>query len=124
MVDNIVLPGEIVYFIFVPVILASIPGVWAFIKRQEVTGSKSTATEFNITTMRGDLTEVKSDVKELRRDQTNLANSVRDIAVLQEKVDKIEQRQEEHGDALRQIDNIKWRLQNLEGRKDKGNGAV
>lgn len=114
MVDNIVLPGELVYFLIVPIIVAAVPGILMFIKRQELTGSKSAATEYNISSMRTDLIEVKSDVKELRKDQANLANSVRDIAVLQERVGKIEERQDEHGDALRQIDNIKWRLQTLE----------
>ena len=129
MVDNIVLPGDVVYFLFVPIILASIPGVMMFIKRQELTGSKSTATEYNINSMRGDLMEVKVDVKELRKDQVALASSMRDIALLQEKVKELEQRQDKHEDGLRQIDNIKWRLQNLEGRGREGkmsggNGAV
>lgn len=121
MVEPIVLPGELVYFLFVPIILASIPGVLMFIKRQELTGQKSTISEYNINSMRGDLTEVKGDVKELRKDQSILYNALNTIKILEERVDKEEIKLERHEDALRQIDNIKWRLSVLEQKKS---GAV
>src|SRR6266487_1260826 len=118
MVEEFGIPTQLLYVIVASLLAPTVMGVITFLKRQDIMGQKNTLSEYNISGIRVDLTEVKGDVKELRKDQQSFSNSVNAIKQLQERADKVEIRIERHEDALRQIDNIKWRLSVLE---DGGN---
>lgn len=129
MVDNIVLPGEIIYYLVVPIALASIPGILMYIKRQELTGQKSTISEYNINTMRNDLTEVKGDVKEARKEVQELKDNINVITIMKEKIERVEERLDVHmprfEDALRQLGLLDLRVKQIEReRRTDNKGAV
>jgi hypothetical protein len=132
MVNDITIPGDFFYLAFIPLLAVCVPvgyGIW---KRQLLTGSKeekrNVVTEMSVAKIRDDVTEVKGDIKEMRKDQTILVGAVRDIALLQQNFQELRNDYEKASEAslkmVRDIDNINYRLSSLERRNKNGNGAL
>lgn len=124
MANDVILSGDLFYYLLVPVVLASIPTIINLIKRSELSGQKTAISELNINTMREDLAEVKSNVKESRAEIQQMRDNINAISMLKEKIQKVEDVVENiiprFEDALRTIAINKLKIEHLEEEKYGG----
>jgi two-component SAPR family response regulator len=117
-----------------------VPGVTALIylvRKQGTVDARGSLTDYSVATIRADITEVKGDVKEVRREQQELKESVNLMTTFGERVKNLEDTFLDHdrrlwpqvNDALRQLDVLKVRVDDIRRdlddiRRDKGKSAV
>lgn len=106
-----------------------IPGLTALIvlvRKQGMVDAKGSLTDYNVNTIRTDITEVKSDVKELRREGQELKDTVATMINLSGRVKHLEETFIDHdrrlwpqvNDALRQIDVLKVKVDDMDKELD------
>jgi predicted RNase H-like nuclease (RuvC/YqgF family) len=122
MPEPLIIPGDLFYLFLVPLIPTIFMAITIFWKRSETSGSKSVIADMSINAISKDLTEVKIDVKEQRKEIQTLADDIHQMNAIKDRLKNLETALDQNirsnnprfEDALRQIDVLNVRVANLE----------